>query len=559
MSMFDGAKVLYKLVDPSIATDTRTDTPSSSSAFSDTANLDNLLNKKKGAYLEKNYFVLDGTHTFLTAGDDVGWESANLSDTDGVIAESLTFEFVNTHDSYGLTVNFPTNSFAKDFTITYYSGASVLHTTTVTDNATANYRDNSDVLGWDKIVIAITKVNPQQRARIWSVVFGINEEWNGDDIIKITASKCTDLTAEKVESGEVEFTVYNDGVFDVQDIKDLSPEVQRNIGIEVSFRRSGAYVKFGSYKSAGIQVADKGKLLTISGYDDFYPIGQTYFEIGKIPSAPKSLGAWAEEVAADCGLELEIDASLYNIYSTGYIGYVPHREALRLIAEAGNCILVVDSDGKNYIKPHVPSVYGAITDDNLIADSSEISNADKLDGVVVERYTYALSSTASGLAEIQGIALTGSPQTIWIDYAVYPAVVDSIAASTNITIDNDASVWYSDRAKIVFTGTANETGWITILGYAYGVSTTSYTEGSSGNVKTISNSLITEDSVATSVLAYQWARAENIYKYVTDVYVDSDVNLGDSATYDDNTIYITKITRSIDSDEASETVEGVDA
>jgi len=188
--MFDGAKVLYKLVDPSIAADTRTDTQSSSTAFSDTANLDNLLNKKKGAYLEKDYFVLDGTHTFLTASDNVGWESSNLSDTDGVIAESLTFEFANTHDSYGITISFPTNSFAKDFTITYYSGVSVLETVTVTDNATANYRYNSDVFGWDKIVIAITKVNPQQRARIWSVVFGINEEWNGDDIIKITASKC---------------------------------------------------------------------------------------------------------------------------------------------------------------------------------------------------------------------------------------------------------------------------------------------------------------------------------------------------------------------------------
>ena len=138
-------------------------------------------------------------------------------------------------------------------------------------------------------------------------------------------------------------------------------------------------------------------------------------------------------------------------------------------------------------------------------------------------------------------------------------MVDSIAASANITIDNGASVWYSDRAKIVFTGTATETGWITILGYAYGVSTTSYTAGSSGNVKTISNSLITEDSVATAVLAYQWSRAENKYKYTADVYVDSDVNLGDSADYDDNTIYITKITRYIDCDEAIETVEGVDA
>ena len=56
MSMFDSAKVLYKLVDPSIATDTRTDTKSSDSDYSDTANLDNLLNKKKGAYLEKRLF-----------------------------------------------------------------------------------------------------------------------------------------------------------------------------------------------------------------------------------------------------------------------------------------------------------------------------------------------------------------------------------------------------------------------------------------------------------------------------------------------------------------------
>ena len=149
MSMFDGVKVLYKLVDPSIAADTRTDTPSSSSAFSDTANLDNLLNKKKGAYLEKDYFVLDGTHTFLTASDNVGWESSNLSDTGGVIAESLTFEFANTHDSYGITISFPTNSFAKDFTITYYSGVSVVETVAVADNAAAYCRYCSEGFGWD--------------------------------------------------------------------------------------------------------------------------------------------------------------------------------------------------------------------------------------------------------------------------------------------------------------------------------------------------------------------------------------------------------------------------
>lgn len=557
--MFDSAKVLYNLVDPTIATDTRTDTASSNSAFSDTANLDILQDKKKGAYLENKYFKLDGTHKVLTASDDVGWESANLSDLSGVISESITFLFGTTHDSYGLSINFPTNSFAIDFTVAYYNGATLIDTITVVGNTTATYRDNTDVLDWDKIIISITKVNAQQRARIWSVIFGINEEWDGDDLISITASKVTDLSAEKVESGEVEFQIYNDGEFDIQDIKDLSPEVQRNIGIEVSFRRTGVYAKFGTYKSSGMDVADKGKLLTMRGYDDFNRLGQSYFEIGKIPSAPKSLGTWAEEVAADCGLTLTIDTSLYSIYSSGYISYVPHREALRLIAEAGNCILVVDSDGTNHIKPHVPSTYGAITDDNLIEDSGEISNKDKLDGVIVERYTYALSSIASGLAEIQGIALTGSPQTLWIDYSTYPAEVDSVSSSANITVDNGASVWYSERAKVVFTGTASETGWITILGYAYGVSKTNYSEGTTGNVKTVSNGLITEQSVAESVLAHQWGRAENKYKYSAEVYVDTDGNLGDSATYEDNSIYVTKITRSLDCDTASETVEGVDA
>ena len=99
----------------------------------------------------------------MTAGDDVGWESYNLSDTDGVIAESVTFEFANTHDSYGLTVNFPTNSFAKDFTITYYAGVSVLETVTVTDNATDQIRARCCGLTF---VIAITILSQSKTSEL---------------------------------------------------------------------------------------------------------------------------------------------------------------------------------------------------------------------------------------------------------------------------------------------------------------------------------------------------------------------------------------------------------
>ena len=556
--MITGAKVNYKLLDPTIATDTVTKSETSNSTYSDVDNLEITENKKKGYYLEKDYFLLDGTHSLLEAGDDIGWESETLSDTDGVIAQSLTFEFANTHDSYGIVINFPTDCPAIDFTIKYYNGVSLLETITVTDNDISNYTDSTEILGWDKIVIGITKVNPQQRARIWSFIFGISKEWNGDELIKITASKTTDLTAGEVESGEVELEVYNDGDFDIQTIKDLSAEVQRNIEVEVSFLSGGAYVKFATYKSVGVAVADEGAIITMSGYDDFNRIGQTYFEIGKIPSALKSLGDWAEEVAADCGLALNVDSSLYDIDSLGYIGYVPHREALRMIAEAGNCILYIDSDGVANIAPHSPVDFGEIDADNIIDKTLDISNKEKVDGVIVSRYTYALATTASGLAEVQGIALTGSPQELWIDYAVFPAEVDSVASSANITIDSGASVWYTDRAKIVFTGTAGQTGWITILGYAYGVTTTSFVAGGSGNVKIIENSLITEQTVAESVLAHQWSRAENIYKYTADVYLESDIGLGDKIEAYTNEVYVTKITRSIDSENASETLEGYD-
>ena len=560
--MIDSAQVTYKLIDSTIPADTPEITAGSSSTYGLADNIMNLGTKKKGVYLEKHWFILDGTHTELTVGDDVGWESSGLSDdtTGAISGESLTLEFSSTHFSYGLSFVFPPHCPFVDFTIEYKGGGSTISTTTVTGNTLTNYTDQADVFDWDTIIITPTKVQPGQRARLWSIMLGIDFLWTGSELIKVTATKITDLTAEVVESAEILFQFYNDSSFDFKTIKDVPESLQREILITLDFGIGGTFVQFGKYKSASMNVLDRGKIIEITGYDVINRLGQSTYKNGAIPSSPRTLKSWADEVAADAGITIITDASLSSISSSGYIPTVPHREAFRLIAEAGNCILYTDSDGILNIAPYSAETGGTYTEDEIMDEGLDISSADKIDGVIVHRYTFVASVTASGLAEIQGIALTGTEQEIWVDYGTFPAEVDisDVATSSNIILDTVKSAVYSEGAKLVFTGTTGQVGWITVIGYPYGTGTTPISSGTDGNVREVKNPLITDEAVAGSVLSNIAAKTIGKYLYRTSVYnaTGTDEFLK-TATIDSDEVVITKITKTIESETASEIIEGV--
>lgn len=560
--MIDSAQVSYKLIDSTIPSDTPTITVESDSDFSVPDNILTLGTKKKGTYLEKKWFILDGTHTDLTAGDDVGWESSGLSDdtTGAITGESITLVFSETHFSYGLSFVFPPRAPFIDFTIEYKGGGSTISTTTVTGNTLTNYTDKTAVSGWDTIIITPTKVQPGQRARLWSLMLGIDFTWGGDELMKVTATKVTDLTAEVVESSEIVFQFYNDSSFDFKTIKDVPESAQREILITLDFGIGGSFVKFGTYKSASMNVLDRGKIIEVTGFDVINRIGQTTYQNGVIPSSPRTLKSWADEVAADAGITIITDASLAGISSSGYIPTVPHREAFRLIAEAGNCILYTDSDGVLNIAPHTPAAGGNYSENEIEDEGIDISSAEKIDGIIVHRYTFTASTTASGLAEIQGIALTGSEQEIWVDYGTYPAEVDiaDVATSSNITLDTSKSAVYAEGAKLIFTGTSGQLGWITVIGYPYGTGTTPISSGTDGNVRDIKNPLITDETVATSVLAHIASKILGKYRYTTRVYnATGQDEFLKTATIDSDEVVVAKITRTLEPEMAAETLEGI--
>src|SRR5699024_5114382 len=149
------------------------------------------------------------------------------------------------------------------------------------------------------------------------------------------------------------------------------------VTVYVKKRGSTTYVPFGNYYSETTDVSENGQVITVSGYDELYSLGDTTYRNGIVYPNGRSLYDWAQEVAEDAGITLSIDSAFQNIISTGYITEVPHREALRLIAEAGNGILVIDANGNIALKKHTPTEKGALTADDIVEGGYSVENSDK--------------------------------------------------------------------------------------------------------------------------------------------------------------------------------------
>lgn len=575
--IIEGVRINYGVIDQTIQDDTITPSASGNSPYSN-ANipLQSGVMYDKIAYLEKDYFKLDGSHVFPVSGNtyNVGWESESLSDTSGNINEYIEYIFSNTHDSYGVQIRFPDDCPADTFTLAYYKDNTLVGTVTVTGNTSTTYSNYDVRLEWNKVRLTFSKINPQQRARLWQIVFGINDTYDEDLLISVSASRTTDLTGNYDDCGEFSFQFFNDGRFDIRTINDLPVGLQEGLKVTIYVKKRGSttYVPFGNYYSETTDVSENGQVITVSGYDELYRLGDTTYRKGIVYPEGRSLYDWAAEVAEDAGIALSIDSAFQNIISTGYITEVPHREALRLIAEAGNGILVIDANGNIALKKHTPAEKGEITADDIVEGGYSTENSDKYLGINVTKYTFSAASAEQELGHLDEIGLTVEPQEIEIVYSEYPAVISTIQVFVDTTSSAQitSTKIYSDRCIITLTGTAGDTTFVTVTGKPYNSATTVVTRGSTAkNIKTIeSNYLITGD-LADDVADYQYERVVNKYNHSAEIVSSTDYDLGDHVEIDTENAaevfretsegqYVTRIGFEISYEDHAETLEAID-
>ena len=373
--------------------------------------------------------------------------------------------------------------------------------------------------------------------------------------MSITASRNISLTSSNTDSGQVDISFYNDGRFNIKDIKDLPENIQVGVKVNVYFDDK----LFGTYITQETNVEDEGKTINLVGYDFLYKYNFTNYNKGKVYPEGRSLYDWAMDIANDCGLNLTVDNEFKNIISKGYIGYVPHREALRLITEAGNGIIKSNPDGSVHLEKPNLVMFDNITEDDIIDDSFNVEDEEKVLGVKVNRYSFSLAKDSVGLAEVRDIALLPEEQTLEIEYSSSPALVTSLEYDTRSSIKIISQEFYSDRCVVKFTGNVGDSAWITIIGKPYNSAIVVKQKGNVINdFVEINNTLITDDLMAQSVLDYQYKYRYGIYNYTADVILDKDFDLQSYTKINKDSIIITRVEKSIDADDINLHIEGVD-
>lgn len=564
-------KIHYGISDTSIGDDSRTETVSSQSEYvQEDLNLLSVENRERLGWLEKDFFVLDGSHLFpeKTKKYNVGWESSSLSDEDGNINEYVQFNFEQVHASFGIMLYFFNDSIIKDFQIDYFKDDTLVKTHSVTNNELTKLTIFDIIEEWNTVKISITKTQPLQRARIYAVSFGIGSDLDKNSIIKASASVVTDISVDAFETGSFSFQFFNAGdVFSIQDIREMPLALQENImaTIFVEFNNSGQFVTFGRYNSTDIKIEEQGTIITISGYDELYNLNNTVFKKGIVYPGGRSLGDWAREVAEDCNVEIDIDDSFDSIFSKGYITEVPHREAFRLIAEAGNGYLWIDSDSVIHISKYVTPEQTEISDNEIVEDTLVVDSSERIFGVQVSRYAFSPTKelVAGGLGYLEEVALTSEPQELEIVYNQYPAVVNSIEIyvdTTSSAVLSDIKI-YSDRCVFKLSGMDGDTTWVTVTGKAYNQAIIYDSAGSLlKTYKKIENNYLITDDIGLAVAEYQNSIVSNRYIYSVELVSENKVfELGDKTILNDNSVIVESINFSVEHGKQNLTIGGTNS
>lgn len=606
--IIDDVKIDFGIIDQTVVKEIEQKTvgisASSNSKYSLPFNASNTVNvvapHEKIAYLEKDYFLLDGSFTFPETNKqyDVGWESENVSrETSGEINDYIEYTFQDTHVSYGIQLYFRDDCIAKDFNIAFYQDSDFLGEINAKDNNDAVYTDYSAFLYWNKVRITFTKVNAGQRARLSEITFGVNETFTADNLVDVTASRRTDISGDYNDCGDFSFSFYNEKL-DIRNIKGLAMGLMEwlRTTIYVKYRGRDELERFGEYYSETADVQEKGKVVSITGFDGLYKLNESEFHKGRIYPEGRSLANWAREIADDAGVEVEIDPVFETIISHGYITDVPHREAFRLTAEAGNGIIIVEPSGVIHLKQLQMHDIAELTDDVIVEDSLVIENPDKNLGVSVTAYEYImpiksyeseeeLTQDTTELSYIEEVGLTEQTQSFDIVYAQYPVWIGDITikstgekvtspqifidtANTNAEVTN--IVRYADHISFDITlmspsnpkydpSKVQNTTFITITGRPYSTVASTVIEGSNvKNVKEIKDNYLIDVGLAPKVAKYQYDVIARKYSYAAEIVTDDIVDLEDRTVIQSNHVLIEGVAFSLAYGEHSVTIEGID-
>lgn len=429
------ALVEFELIDVDAA---QTATPAANipaASFTKLAQTHNRItqNSMKLATLEPNLWKLDGSYSLPNKTDNLetGYFSNTLSDENGSYNLLLTLTFPVLEDSDGFTVIFDTKAeeVADTFTLKTYNGSAETGSITITGNRETLVYIPLQSVAYNKVTINFTKTaKPYRRVRITEIVFGRIQQFRAKKIKEMRVMFETGLYMEKMPSNMLTFTIDNtDRGYNVLNPTGIYKFLQEGQGLNAALYINGESVNMGRFYFETATANDDALTATVTAYDLLYRLDKTTYDNG-------TTGTWtvAQAVAAviaDSGVEIVI-----NINSTLGARVIKkcipegttHREALRMIAQAGKMVLYFNRIGELRAKEYIwDTPVDELTPRNM-RGWPEAKDTGLVNNVIVEgkdnfanvTYTYTANNRRSGqplqTLKIQNPLANGNDVAEWI-------------------------------------------------------------------------------------------------------------------------------------------------
>ena len=361
-----------------------------------------------------------------------------------------------------------------EFVIELYADTVLIAVISVTDNtdvywrfvAAQEYRDitraNLTIKRWSHI---------GRQVKILEFYVGYVETYDDDDVISVQLTEEREIEQGRLPVGvisanEITVRLYNrDRKFDV-DNKDsplyglLRPNrrIKAWLGVQIndpSGDTTREYVPLGAFWSIDWDAPSASMYVEVTGRDRMELLGDSTYSTSVLREQV-SLYDLAVDVLNDAGLgvvDFSLDPRLQStIVPIAYFKPMSHREALRLIAEAGLCQAYFGRDGRLYV---VSSVLTNRSADLAIAPNQYFRKSDPVNwgglanSIEVTTRPLVMSQTSEEVYN-SDIELTQSDITVTANYSKVPCT-DAVAQVTSgYTITG--ATYYSWGAVITVSG-----------------------------------------------------------------------------------------------------------
>lgn len=312
---------------------------------------------------EPNRVRLNDTFTFIqdkntiATTQNVGYWSKELSNENGTFTDNpyLIYYFNNEIGFADLTLYF--QDVVSDFKVYYYltSGGTdkLVVTRSVQNNTELIVQTNDEItitgaIKFNKIKIEFIKtLDPYRFIKFEEVDFGIYRTFTYDEIETIDIIEEFSIDSSELSSNSMNITIkdYNNeyNVLNTNNKLSLLQERQEitayyYLKVGLNFKE----ISLGTYLLKNIETG--AQELKLECYDDTYFMNKTYY--GSLFYKNEKMSKILQDIFTYFNYtNYELASELDNIRLTGYIPGVEMKEAIRLVAEAGQCVVVKNRYG----------------------------------------------------------------------------------------------------------------------------------------------------------------------------------------------------------------------